>query len=454
MVHCCSVPGCSHRSDREQSLSFFGLPLKNKILLKQWIHRIGRKNLRINPNTRVCSVHFVRAAGRRLRPDEVPSLNLPVLATSAARPTTRRPPKERCQPYRDVQEEECGGNDLSTTDVSTQTVSECQSESGFEERIELLQQKILVLEQQRFRLSNMKDDDSKVHFYTGFTSYAALNAVFTYIGPCVNSLCYSKLESEAQQVHRKRCRPRTLPPMEEFFLTLVRLRLGLMEQDLAYRFNVSQSTVSRIIVTWLNLLYLKLKEIPLWMPKGLVHAAMPEQFKKNYPTTRVILDATEIYVEQPKLPEIQQMTFSSYKNDNTYKGLVGISPNGVITFVSPLYPGSISDKELTRRSGIFNLLEEGDSVMADRGFDIEEDLALLGVRLNIPPFLRGKAQLSQRELISTRRIASLRIHVERAMERIKNFHIFDRSIPSSLTDIANRIFFVCCVLANFQPPLL
>ena len=317
-----------------------------------------------------------------------------------------------------------------------------------------MQQKILVLEQQRFRLSNMKDDDSKVHFYTGFTSYAALNAVFTYIGPCVNSLCYSKLESEAQQVHRKRCRPRTLPPMEEFFLTLVRLRLGLMEQDLAYRFNVSQSTVSRIIVTWLNLLYLKLKEIPLWMPKGLVHAAMPEQFKKNYPTTRVILDATEIYVEQPKLPEIQQMTFSSYKNDNTYKGLVGISPNGVITFVSPLYPGSISDKELTRRSGIFNLLEEGDSVMADCGFDIEEDLALLGVRLNIPPFLRGKAQLSQRELISTRRIASLRIHVERAMERIKNFHIFDRSIPSSLTDIANRIFFVCCVLADFQPPLL
>ena len=91
--------------------------------------------------------------------------------------------------------------------------------------------------------------------------------------------------------------------------------------------------------------------------------------------------------------------------------------------------------------------------MADRGFEVEEDLLLTGVRLNIPPFLRGKEQLSSNKLITTRRIASLRIHVERAMERIKNFHIFDRPLPSSFTDIADRMFFVCCVLTNFHPPL-
>ena len=119
------------------------------------------------------------------------------------------------------------------------------------------------------------------------------------------------------------------------------------------------------------------------------------------------------------------MTFSNCKNHNTFKALVGISPDGTVTFVSSLYPGCISDKELTRKSGILDLLEEGDSVMTDRGFEIEEGLMLIGVRLNIPPFLRGKKQLSQNELVSTRRIASLRIHVEKTMERIKNFHIFD-----------------------------
>ena len=70
------------------------------------------------------------------------------------------------------------------------------------------------------------------------------------------------------------------------------------------------------------------------------------------------------------------MTFSSYKNDNTFKGIVGISPNGVVIFVSSLFPGCISDKELTRCCGILDLLEAGDSVMADRGFDINKDLIL------------------------------------------------------------------------------
>ena len=321
-----------------------------------------------------------------------------------------------------------------------------------------LEKQVNKMEQQlgelKFRLSNIGTDDTKVAFYTGFPSHNALKAFYNYLGPAVDNLCYSSKQSDSQSdTVNKRCRPRALPPLEEFFLTMVRLRLGLMEQDLAYRFGISQPTVSRIICTWINFLYLKLKEIPMWAPRGLIQANMPQSFKDNYPTTRVILDATEIYIEQPKLPELQQMTFSNYKHHNTFKGLVGISPDGVITFVSSLYPGSTSDKELTRRSGILDLLEPGDSVMADRGFDIEEDLVLLGVKLNIPPFLRGKLQLSEKELIATRRIASLRIHVERAMERIKNFHIFDRSLPSSLTDIADRYFFVCCALTNFQPPL-
>ena len=125
----------------------------------------------------------------------------------------------------------------------------------------------------------------------------------------------------------------------------------------------------------------------------------------------------------------------------------------MLLFVSPLFPGCISDKDLTRRCGILDILEPGDSVMADRGFDIEENLILRGVSLNIPPFMRGKKQLSENEVVTTRRIASLRIHVERAVGRIKNYHIFDRALPATMTTIADRIFFVCCVLTNFQSPL-
>ena len=203
----------------------------------------------------------------------------------------------------------------------------------------------------------------------------------------------------------------------------------------------------------MNFLYLQFKEIPLWPSKGMVKAYMPKCFQDAYPSTRVILDATEIRVQKPSLSEFQQMTFSSYKNTNTYKVLIGISPSGAVTFVSKVYPGSISDSKLTRCSGILDLLKSGDSVMADRGFDIQDDLTLINVKLNIPPFLKDKDQFTEVEMIQTRRIASLRIHVERAMERLKNFHIFHRVLPPSFVDVAEQMVFVCAVLSNFHPPL-
>ena len=83
--------------------------------------------------------------------------------------------------------------------------------------------------------------------------------------------------------------------------------------------------------------------------------------------------------------------------------------------MSSLYPGNISDKELLAQSGILGLLE---SVMADRGFDVHDLLKSVGVELNIPPHFNGRPQLDEHELVETRRIVSLRIHVERAIERM------------------------------------
>ncbi|CAB4044286.1 Hypothetical predicted protein [Paramuricea clavata] len=119
---------------------------------------------------------------------------------------------------------------------------------------------------------------------------------------------------------------------------------------------------------------------------------MPASFKENFPQTRVVIDCTEMFIEMPSAPVTQGVTFSSYKHHNTAKGL-GISPAGTLTFVSELYAGRTSDKELTNDCGILKLLEEGDQIMADKGFLIEDCLPD-GVTLNISPFLKDQNQLS------------------------------------------------------------
>ena len=54
----------------------------------------------------------------------------------------------------------------------------------------------------------------------------------------------------------------------------------------------------------------------------------------------------------------------------------------------------------------------------------------------------------------TQRIAKVRIHIELLMERIKEFQIFSRIIPVTLSPIVNQMWAVCCLLTLFQAPLL
>ena len=273
---------------------------------------------------------------------------------------------------------------------------------------------------------------------------------FQFLGDAVNHLNYQGQQCSSSAIRTKT--QRTLSPKNKFFLTLCRLRCNLLVADLAYRFQVSHSTISRIFTTWVNFLYHKLKEIPIWPSRSQIQSSMPTQFRQFYPNTRIIIDATEIFIQKPTEPNAQQLTFSSYKNHNTGKVLAGITPSGAFSFISPMYGGSISDRQLFIESGLLEKLEPGDSIMADKGFNIFDVLDCNGVTLNIPP-RKNDSQLSEKELIETRRIASLRIHIERAFKRVKDFKILD-IIPNNMAGLASELFFVCAMLTNFGRPLV
>lgn len=94
--------------------------------------------------------------------------------------------------------------------------------------------------------------------------------------------------------------------------------------------------------------------------------------------------------------------------------------------------------DITRESGVFGLLEPGDNVMVARGFDIS-GIVSVDVTVNIPPFLVGCDQLKTAETEETMSIASVHIHVERAIGRIKTYPLLDGTLPNTLSPYATQI---------------
>ena len=73
---------------------------------------------------------------------------------------------------------------------------------------------------------------------------------------------------------------------------------------------------------------------------------------------------------------------------------MGITPNGAISFLSKCWDGRATGKFLIQNCGFLHLVEHGDLMLADRGFDIADDLGVFGASLEVPPYTRGKQQLS------------------------------------------------------------
>ena len=294
-------------------------------------------------------------------------------------------------------------------------------------------------------IDKIKHCDRKTRFYTGLPNWATFLALFQFFEPKANRMtlwCGGKTSKQKIILLDKPGRKRKLALIDEFFAVLMCLRLGLLLEDVADRFGILSTTMSRLFITWVLFLAKELQLLFPWPSKELIQKHASSDFIR-YPNTRIIIDCTEIFIQRPTSLSSQCLTFSSYKHHNTFKVLVGISPGGVITFVSDLWGGRVFDRVITEECGLLPLLSEGDRVMADRGFDIQDLLASRNITLNIPPFLGDRAQLSAKDVEETRRIATVRIHVERAIGRIKTFRMLQGVLPISLAHMASDISYLC-----------
>ena len=199
-------------------------------------------------------------------------------------------------------------------------------------------------------------------------------------------------------------------------------------------------------------MYFQFKEIDIWPSREVTDCHMPVGFKKPFPSTRVIIDGTEVPVQKPGDVNDQSATFSTYKNQNTLKTIIGVNPRGVVTFISDSYGGSASDRQVTERSELMDNSKwsDGDAIMADRGFLIQDLFCSKNVRVNIPTFLKGKSQLEPEDVIGDRRISSKRIHVERVIGLSKTYKILTKELQYQKLPIGGRIIFICFFLSNFR----
>ncbi|KAF2889888.1 hypothetical protein ILUMI_16285 [Ignelater luminosus] len=133
-----------------------------------------------------------------------------------------------------------------------------------------------------------------------------------------------------------------------------------------------------------------------------------------------------------------------------------VSPSGMITYLSKAYGGRASDKAIFNKEKIIELLIPGlDAIMVDKGFLIDDECKRNYIKLYQPPFLgRGKSQFSKEEAEETAEIARARVHVERRIQRLKNFTLLKNRYSWTLLPLIDDILVIVSALVDLSEPIL
>lgn len=389
-------------------------------------------------------------------PDWAPSLHMghdkvkPTDAKRSDRAKQREMAKQQQQINTDVTEPEPSEDVVAVGEACTQTeltgsdIDSMQDELNalYEEKRNLKQK---LKDNEMFTSESFESDDEKVRFYTGLPSFASLLALFTYLSP---HLPQAKLLSTFQLL----------------ISVFLRLRLNLPMQHIAYLFKLHRSTVSARFKEALSVMYTQLLPLVRWPDREFLQVSMPHQFIESFGNkVAVIIDCFEIFIERPSNLQARAETWSNYKHNNTLKYMIGATPRGEISFISKGFGGRTSDREVTEESGFLNKLLPGDVVLADRGFDISDSVGMMYAEVKIPNFTKGKSQLSARDVEGTRKIAHLRIHIERVIGNLRGkYNIVHDTIPIDMVlpcegetvTFLDKIVLVCCALTNMCPSVV
>ncbi|XP_034232829.1 uncharacterized protein LOC117640434 [Thrips palmi] len=471
MVTCCII-GCSSRSGRD-NVKFYQIPkvlshcdktsevtTRRRLLWFSRIHRANITEATVTKSTQVCSLHFVDGKPAyhmdEQNPDWAPSLNLGhnnlALPDCARylRIQNRRPLAPLNQNIQ-VQENLCEDVEMNehVNDRPGFCSIECQTDLSMLD-IQAMEEKLEKAGPPVFSEKHLQSD-KKCKFYTGIPTFAILILIFDLIAPHIK-----KNYNSSQVVTTK---------FQEFAAVLARLRLGLLEEDIADRLRVTQGTVSKFFNMWIPVMAQCLSGLIVWPDRVTLRKTMPQCFQDQFgKSVAVVVDCFEVFCETPSGLLAKAQIYSQYKHHSTVKFLLGITPQGTISYISKAFGGRSSDQFITVNCQDFlNNLLPGDVVLADRGFDVNECVGRMQARVVTPSFMHGRNQLSAEDVEVSRRIAHVRIHVERVISLLRNKYLvlkqtlnFDYLQQYSNEPVAriDDVVLVCCALCNLSSPII
>ncbi|XP_044168130.1 uncharacterized protein LOC114973302 [Acropora millepora] len=422
----CFVPDCNHTQE-SHTCKFFRFP-KNSLERKRWIRQIRRDDREPNDGSRVCSCHF-RGGDKKASPEVFERNKSKLFDFEEPKPKTL----ETWNEEKIILPSKLDDQAAKVENI----ILEAKLENKQRELEETKQKEKYA--RKCYTVANLSD--RVICMETGLPNKDIFQIVVSYVERFKDSVNYFynwKVECLSLE--------------DQIFITLMKLRQNYTNLHLAQLFACSDKTISNVVLTFAHVLHKLLYQdcMGIVPSREKNKTSMPGSFSL-FGNCRMVIDCTDIKVAVPGLMSDQKVTYSSYRGMNSFKVLIGVAPNAVITYVSKLYPGSTSDKEIVRDCGILEHFETGDLVLADKGFLIQ-DLLPNGVSVNIPPFL-NKGKFTASEIKLTKSFATCRIHVERANARLKEFKILS-FIPAYMRGYAEKILQLCASLVNLQYPLI
>lgn len=293
--------------------------------------------------------------------------------------------------------------------------------------------------------ASFRNDPEKVRFYTGLPNYFVFETVMMLLVP-----------------HMKGDKNAKLSKFQQLLLTLMRLRLDLRNQDLAYRFGITVATVTRTVHRIINIMFTTLVPTAVFWPSRVeLRKNLPAALRSSYPDCAVIIDCFRVSLEKEDVNHqvasaaLAVPTQSALVNELKY--VIGVAPQGVVTFVSGGSPGHVSDKNLVESCGLLCKLLPGDVVLAKRDFDIGDLVDARKAELKITGSHSGlDAEASSMAGAYLDKL-NVHRHVEQVIQMVKRrycmlngpvespFTIADRTSNVSTFD---KIVQVACALNN------